>query len=309
MKNFTKAEIEKCLPSKEALMAELEAGYIAYSQGQCIIPPVGYLALPHGELHIKYGMLKTGSYAVVKIAAGSYNNSKLGLPSSSGCMMIIDIQTGFPVALLEDEGLLTNLRTSIAGALIAKKFAPSAKIMGVVGCGTQGYYQALHTCQVLGINHVIAYDRAVDGVEKLAEKLQSADIRVKKADSVEQLCHQADIITTVTPSNKAYIDARWLKPNAHINAFGCDTIGKRELYANVFENAAFIMADSYEQCFDHGELQYFNDDNKDNVTEIGTVLSGEIIPSEGLTVADFTGIAIQDIIISTMVYNNLGFSD
>ena len=305
MKIFTQAEIKRCLPRLKELMAELETGYIAYSQGDCIIPPVGYLPLPHGELHIKYGMLKASNYATIKIAAGSYSNSKLGLPTSSGCMMIVDTQTGFPVALLQDEGLLTTYRTSAAGALMAKKFAPDAEIMGVVGCGTQGYYQALHTCQAVGINLVVAYDMAVDNVTKLRENLRTADIQVESADSIKQLCRQADIITTVTPSQKAYIDASWLKPNAHINAFGCDSIGKRELYANIFESADLIMVDSYEQCIDHGELQYLDDYNKADVTEIGTVLSGQSLPSEGLTVADFTGIAVQDIVISSMVYKNL----
>ncbi|KFA99492.1 ornithine cyclodeaminase family protein [Vibrio sp. ER1A] len=305
MKVFTKTEIEKNLPCLAVLMTELECGYIAYSLGKCIIPPVGYLPLPHGELHIKYGMLKASNYATIKVAAGSYNNDKLGLPSSSGCVMVVDTQTGFPVALLQDEGLLTNYRTSAAGALMAKKFAPDAEILGIVGCGTQGYYQALHTCQATGINRVVAYDKTIDEVANLTEKLRSADIQVERADSVEQLCRRADIITTVTPSKKAYIDASWLKPNAHINAFGCDSIGKRELCANIFENAELIMVDSYEQCINHGELQYLNENNKANVTEIGTVLLSQISPSEGLTVADFTGVAVQDIVISTMVYQNL----
>ncbi|ELR65623.1 Ornithine cyclodeaminase [Photobacterium marinum] len=305
MKIFTYAEIEQSLPHLNDLMTELEAGYIAYSQGDCIIPPVGHLPLPHGELHIKYGLMKASAYATIKIAAGSYSNSEIGLPTSSGCMMIINTQTGFPVALLQDEGLLTTYRTSAAGALIAQKFSPGAEIMGVVGCGTQGFFQTLHTCQAVGIDRVIAYDMAPENVEKLQEKLREANIQVEKASSVEQLCRAADIITTVTPSNTPFIDARWLKPNAHINAFGCDTVGKRELLENVFDVANLIMADSYEQCMDHGELQYIDDGSKPRVKEIGSLLSGLSDFVDGLTVADFTGIAVQDIVISGMVYQSL----
>lgn len=305
MNIFTKQQIENSIPDLKDLMLALESGYIAYSQEGCVIPPVGYLPLPHGELHIKYGMLKDSKYATIKIAAGSYNNSKLGLPSSSGCMMMIDTETGFPVALLQDEGLLTDYRTSAVGALIAKRFAPNAEVFGIIGCGIQGYYQTLHTTQATGIKQVIAYDQTPEAIAVLQKKLSAVDIEVRVAESVEELCRNADIITTVTPSKEAYLDAQWLKPNTHINAFGCDSAGKRELCENVFDRASIIVADSIQQCTDHGELQYADEKTKASVIEIGNILTQDTSNLDGVSVADFTGIAVQDIVINELVYKIL----
>ncbi len=304
MKILTKADIEANLPSLSALMAAIADGYCDYVRGQYDIPPVGYLALPHGELHLKYGRASASPYAVIKIAAGSYTNPGKGLPSSSGCLMVLDVETGFPLALLQDEGLLTDLRTSAAGAMMAKRFAPAAKTMGIVGCGIQGYYQTRDTCLALGINQVVAFDRKPASIASLAERLAPYDIAVTPASDIQSLCQQADIITTVTPSKEAYLDADWLKPGAHINAFGCDSLGKRELCGNVLERADLLLADSYDQCRDHGELQYAQEPVAERAVPFGQALAeGRNVSSAGLTVADYTGVAVQDIIIATLVYD------
>ncbi len=61
---------------------------------------------------------------MVKIASGFYRNSELGLSSSDGLMLLFRQASGEPVALLEDRGRLTDLRTAVAGAIAAKQLAP-----------------------------------------------------------------------------------------------------------------------------------------------------------------------------------------
>ena len=42
------------------LIAEIEAGFSAYSRGDVVVPPVGELCFeePRGDVHIKYGYIK-----------------------------------------------------------------------------------------------------------------------------------------------------------------------------------------------------------------------------------------------------------
>ena len=85
MKLLTIEQIKAVLPSID-LMQAIEAGFVAYSEGRAVVPPVGELimAQPPGDVHIKYGYITGDEYYVIKVASGFYDNPKLNLPSSSG---------------------------------------------------------------------------------------------------------------------------------------------------------------------------------------------------------------------------------
>jgi len=53
MKILTLDQIKSVLPSVD-LMGEIESGFIAYSQGRAVVPPVGELVMrdPPGDVHI-----------------------------------------------------------------------------------------------------------------------------------------------------------------------------------------------------------------------------------------------------------------
>ena len=53
-------QIKSILPKLD-LIKEIEAGFVAYSEGRVVVPPVGELSFdsPHGDVHIKYGYIKS----------------------------------------------------------------------------------------------------------------------------------------------------------------------------------------------------------------------------------------------------------
>ncbi|MEL6926583.1 MAG: ornithine cyclodeaminase family protein, partial [Bacteroidota bacterium] len=95
------------------LIPLIEQGFVAYSNGQAVIPPVGELLLEErsGEVHIKYGYIKGQTHYVIKIASGFAQNALHGLPNSQGTMLVFAQQTGVLEAVLLDEGHLTDVRT------------------------------------------------------------------------------------------------------------------------------------------------------------------------------------------------------
>lgn len=115
-----------------------------------------------GEVHIKYGLLKGAPYYVVKIAAGFYGNSALGLPSSSGLMLVCSQETGVLVGVLLDQGHLTDLRTAAAGAVVARHLAPKKlERIGMLGTGTQARLQLEHLRCVADLTGVAVQDIAI----------------------------------------------------------------------------------------------------------------------------------------------------
>ena len=136
-------EIKKIVADIDVVSA-MEEGFVQYSNGNTVVPPVGELLFekPKGDAHIKYGYIKNDDYYVIKIASGFYDNPKIGLPSSQGLMLLFDQKTGVPKGVLLDEGYLTDIRTAAAGALAAKYFAPkNIKAVGIIGTGIQAKLQ------------------------------------------------------------------------------------------------------------------------------------------------------------------------
>jgi ornithine cyclodeaminase len=150
----TLEEIKAILPTLD-LVPVIEEGFVAYSAGRAVVPPVGELLLEGGDVHIKYGYIRGEPFYVVKIASGFYGNPALGLPSSNGLMLLFEQQTGQLRCVLLDEGRLTDARTAVAGAIVARRLAPGrVERIGIVGTGIQARQQLrflghLAPCQVL----------------------------------------------------------------------------------------------------------------------------------------------------------------
>ena len=78
----------------------------------------------------------------MKIASGFYKNPALGISSSNGLNLVFNQKTGVLETILLDEGYLTDVRTAIAGAVVAKYLAPdTVKSIGIIGCGIQARLQ------------------------------------------------------------------------------------------------------------------------------------------------------------------------
>ena len=73
MKVYALAEIKRALQKIDVLPL-IKEGFIAYSSGLTVVPPVGELLFdnPPGDVHIKYGYIKNDDYYVVKVASGFY---------------------------------------------------------------------------------------------------------------------------------------------------------------------------------------------------------------------------------------------
>ena len=105
----------------------MREAFRADGEGRAHVPAVINLDVPahRGEFHVKTALIDGVPHVAVKIASGFYDNPAKGLPSGSGLMAVFDATTGLPVALLLDNGFLTDIRTGAAGAVAAEVLAPA----------------------------------------------------------------------------------------------------------------------------------------------------------------------------------------
>ena len=290
-------------------------GFKALSEGKVVIPPIGEMLFPDvdGELHIKYGAIKGDEDFVVKMATGFFQNPSIGLSPFSGCMMVFSQKTGHISSVLLEEGELTNHRTAAAGAVAAKCLAPkNVKMIGIVGTGVQSRLQALYLQKITDCRNLVVWGRNKDKVELAAADMHAMGYEVKVAENLNDLCKLSQLIVTTTPVTSPLLKLEMIAPGTHITAMGSDTSDKCELSPEILDLADIVAADSIEQAIQRGEISQalkVGKCNKDKLVELGSII---IDPSKGrtndqqITIADLSGVAIQDIMIAKAITDKLG---
>jgi len=300
--------------SEPELIEEIARGFISYSQGRVVVPPVGHLGFtdPQGDVHLKYGYVRGGDVIVIKVAAGFPGNSAHGLPTGDGCMLVFDSHTGLLLAVLLDRSRLTDIRTAAAGAVAARAFAPrSISCIGVIGTGVQGRLQPQLLKHVLTCRNVALFGRSRERAAACAADLAALGFRVEICASADEVAQRSELIVTTTASREILFHSSSVRPGTHITAVGADSPGKQELDPALFARADVVAADSISQCADHGDLAPALASKSialDRVRELGAVLANPSLgrtTEEQITIVDLTGVAVQDIVIAEHVLRRL----
>jgi ornithine cyclodeaminase len=294
-----------------AVIEAIERAFVAYSRGEAVVPPVGELLFetPPGDCHIKYGYLKSDSTFTVKIATGFWENPGRGLPSSNGVVLVFSKETGELLSILQDEGHLTDIRTAAAGAVAAKYLAPAhINCIGIIGAGTQAALQLEYLRHVTSCRRVLLWARSAER----ARAVQVPGFQIELAPSVADLAAACQLIVTTTASHEPLLHAHYLMPSTHITAVGADGGGKQELHPDIFARAAIRAVDSRSQCSQYGDAApalHHNRVRIEDLVELGAIIAnpaGYQRNPQDITVADLTGVAVQDIAIANLVITALG---
>jgi ornithine cyclodeaminase len=311
-------DCERAVHASE-LIEEIAAGFVSYTAGRVVVPPVGYLGFtePAGDVHLKYGYVKGGDVFVIKVAAGFPQNSARGLPTGDGCMLVFDSHTGFLLAVLLDRSRLTDLRTAAGGAVAARALARTRSIsqIGIIGTGVQARLQPRMLADVTACRNIALYGRSPERAAECAKDLEAMGFRVTVSRSAEEVAEGSELIVTTTASRGAHFRADAVRPGTHVTGVGADSPGKQELDTALFARAEVIVADSIAQCADHGDLApalAAGAIGLERVRELGAVLADPKLGRTGedqISIADLTGVAVQDIVIATHVMRSLARHD
>lgn len=307
---LSEANIRGLIGPAEALR-EVRSAFAALARKEAILPaPIGFDIPEHsGEVHVKSAHLCNTPFYSIKIASGFYDNPSRGLPVTNGMVVVFDATTGMLRALLLDNGYLTELRTGAAGALAAELLArDNVRQVGILGAGGQARYQLEALLRVRRVQRVVVYSRSQEKASAFAREMQLLfDIPVSSVSNAREAVEGSDIVVTVTPSRAPIVKGEWLGPGMHITAVGSDGPKKQELDASVLTIADKVVPDSLEQCIRIGELHHAAQANGGLVrihAELGELAaglkSGRTSESE-ITVADLTGVGIQDAAVANFV--------
>ncbi len=293
-----------------AALESVRQSFVLYSRRQVTMPDVAHLgfAKPPGDCHIKAAHLHGQPVFAVKVSNGFYENPARGLPSSNGLVAVFSAATGAPLALLQDEGLITDVRTGLAGVVANSIACPDGfGTVGIVGTGIQARLQLEYLHKLKGPVSARVWGRSAAAVERYLSDMQQLGISIEASDSIEDLCAACQTIITTTPSTQALIESRWVQPGTHITAVGADAPGKQELDPDLFARARGVIVDSREQCVDHAEVCHAVRQGllrESDLVEIGEIVDGAEwqFNSDGdITIADLSGLGASDAMMAQSI--------
>jgi alanine dehydrogenase len=307
---LTRREVAALLSIEECTDA-VEHVFKLYGEGKTQAPGVLGVHAHDGGFHIKAGVLQLNrSYFAAKINANFPQNPKrLGLPTIQGVIVLSDADNGYPLAVM-DSTEITSQRTAAATAVAAKYLArPESKTLTICGCGIQGRASLRALMRLFPLEQVFAYDVDKTQSEKFASDFSAElPIAIKAVDQLDAAAVQSDICITCTPSRKFFLKREHIAPGTFVGAVGADNEDKQELDPTLLAGSK-VVADMVEQCAIIGELHHALDQKvmkKDQVhAELGEVVAGTKpgrTSSDEVLVFDSTGMALQDVVTSALVY-------
>jgi ornithine cyclodeaminase len=301
-----------------AVISGVERGFQALALGQADLPEPMVVELPDpprpsAEIHVKGAHLPNGRFFVLKVATGFPANRDRGLPPADGMFLLLDAATGVPTVLLEDHGYLTDLRTAAAIALTLKYLAPAdARQALLVGAGGLARLTARAIVAERPIEQLTIWNRTPERAATLAKDIASI-VPTKIAHSLEQAVRSHRIIVCVTSSTTPLIRAAWVAPGTHITSAGTGSPEKVELEPALLAKADKLVADRIAQTERYGNLHHAIAAGimtaKGVYAELGELAAGQRPgrerPAE-ITIADLTGVGVQDAAIAEPVVEVLG---
>lgn len=295
----------------ENIFEKTKRAYQLFSQGKTITPPFTVFTIPenNGSVHFKCGYVPGEQYFAMKYSGVFYGNEKFGKSSFLGLFTVFDAETGEVKAVIDDKGYLTDYRTGVAGAIATSTLAnPESKTVAMIGTGVQARMQLFSLLQVMpNIQTLQVWGRTESKMEKYIQEVGKIypNLIIKACKNAQEALQDADIIYTVTYSEKPIIKADWVKKGAHITAVGACEPTMQELDSKILEMANIVCVDSVEACAENGELHHALDMgcvDKNSVLELGKAISSNIKrkPND-ITVCDLVGIGFQDAVIAGCV--------
>ncbi len=237
-------------------------------------------------------------------------NVKKGLPRLYGEMILNDVETGEPLALMNGAAL-TAIRTGAVGGVGVKyTTSPDISVLGIVGTGVQGFIQALYTSLVRSIQKVVIFDQDQKSMEHFEKHYSEKfpKISVKKAASAEELTETSEVIITATNSREPVLPNKTnLLKGKNIIGIGSYKPDMREFPETLFKLISKIFVDTDLAKQESGDLVIpLKNDwiQEKQIIPLGKLITGEetMYPSGQTTLFKSVGMALFDLLTADYIY-------
>jgi len=216
---LSRAEVEAAAPGPGEILAAVERAFAALAAGTARVGNKGRVQLGTGYFFQSLvGTLDESGFAGTKWFGVSPDNPARGLPNVSALIVLNDLATGLPIAVV-DGNWITGARTAAVSAAAAKRLAvPDASTCAFIGCGVQARSHAVYLRHVRpGLKRAAVLGRGAASRDAFAAWLQAEGWEVRLAADAEDVLADADIAVSTVPEYegwRAFLDPARLQPGA-----------------------------------------------------------------------------------------------
>ena len=316
---LTADEVRKALPMKDAIEA-MKRAYAALSDGKADVPLRTHLNIPPQDavslIMPAYVQTEGGDALAVKVVSLFPKNPerqrKLALIQAA--VLVLDAETGRPIALLEGSSL-TAIRTGAgSGAAIDLLSRPDSKVVAVFGAGVQGRTQMEAACSVRKIERAWVFDTSDKRAEGFVREMAGVgpipkNLRVAK--NAQEALSEADIVCTATTANTPIFSDTDVKPGTHISSIGSYTPEMQEVPAEMVARALVVVDSRTAVLAETGDLLkpmqagLFGEEHIS--AELGEIVLGRKpgrSSPEQITFYKSVGVAVQDALAAQLALQN-----
>jgi ornithine cyclodeaminase len=305
------ADVRRALPMSDCIEA-VDRAMRAFSNGGADVPLRTIMQLPGGRnfFGVMPGYLDDPRGLGAKILTVYPDNTKHGLPSHIGLVVLFDTETGIPLAVM-DAAEITAIRTAAASAVATRALArKDASHLAILGTGEQAVTHLEAISKVRTLRTIRVWGRSTGKTERFAQEESSRlSLKIEASRTAEEAVKGADIICTVTASREPVLNGAWLERGAHVNLVGASRLFAREADDDVVAGSRFFVDSRTSARAEAGELRHAIDaglvSESHVLGEIGEVLSGKVDGRTGnhdITVYKSLGVAAQDLAAAHAIY-------
>ncbi len=283
----------------------LERAFQEKGAGRVEMPPKpGIHTQPDAFIHAMPAYIPALRSAGIKWVSGYPANQGRGLPYITGLLVLNDVDTGIPLAVM-DCSWITAYRTGAATALAARYLArPDSQVAGILACGVQGRTNLEALKVLFPIQRAYAYDVVPEVQERFVREMSAKlGIEVIGVSEPRKAVVESDLVVSSGPILKhptPTIQKDWLKPGGFGSAVDFDSYWSPEAMAQMDR----ISTD------DHAQFQYYRTSGyfgqtPDPYADLGEIVAG-LKPgrqrNDERTLAINLGLALDDMAVAPRIY-------
>lgn len=304
------SEVRQAAPMPAAIDAVADA-FAQLSRGQATVPlrvPIGQAQHDSHTFFMPALLAESGALGLKVVSVFPHNQARHGLPSIHALVVLIDADTGQPIAAM-DGTYLTALRTGAGSGAATRALArPESRVLAMFGAGAQAPAQVQAVCAVRPIERVLIVNRSRARAEALVAELAARGVAAEcsLADSARSALAEADVVCCATSSAAPLFDDADLRPGTHINGVGAFTPALAEVPPATVARA-YVVADQRAAAWaEAGDLIQARDAgmlDPARVAELGEVLAGTApgrANAEQITFFKSVGNAVQDLSVGQL---------
>lgn len=302
---LTQEDVRTAIAMPQVIEA-MRGAFGQLSSGRARVPLRLTMEAKNGvEMLMPAYLMDSGSLGV-KILSIYHGNHQHGLPALIALVLVLDVETGVPVAMM-DGTLITALRTGAGSGLATELLArKDASVVAVFGAGAQARTQLEAVRAVRPIQEVRIISRTRESAQRFAAEIQ--DVVVQVMDDRAEAVRGADIIVAASTSSTPVFDGNNVDPGTHINGIGAYTPEMQEIDAALVQRAKIVVGSREAALKEAGDLvipiQQGLISASNIYAELGEIVNGDKVgrtSDNEITFYKSVGNAAQDVATAELV--------